>query len=168
MEQNQNAYVVSSSLDGLIILWKLKKLQILEKVQTYTIPISVKSSSPQAADNVGITDMVYISLNQNIACIDLDKKVTYINLETNKIEKQLQAAYDGQLTTICLNEINHEIAVGDEAGEIKVFSNLDGKLLFLDQSAHGSPISSLAYSPDGKKLVSGDCYGKLLIWNVNP
>ena len=77
--------------------------------------------------------MVYIPLNQNIACIDLDKKVTYISLENNRIEKQLQAAYDGQLTAITLNEINHEIAVGDEAGEIKVFSNLDGKLLHLDQ-----------------------------------
>ena len=112
--------------------------------------------------------MVYIPLSQNIACIDLDKKVTYVNLETNKIEKQLQAAYDGQLTAICLNELNHEIAVGDEAGEVKVFNNLDGKLLFLDQNAHGSAITSLSYSPDGKKLVSGDTYGKILIWNVNP
>ena len=64
--------------------------------------------------------------------------------------------------------MSHEIAVGDEAGEIKIFNNLDGKLLFLDQHAHGSAITSLCYSPDGKQLVSGDCYGKLLIWNVNP
>ena len=93
--------------------------------------------------------MVYIPLNQNIACIDMDKKVTYINLQNNKIEKQLQAAYDGQLTSICLNEVKHEIAVGDESGEIKIFNNLDGKLLFLDQSSHGCAISSLTYSPDG-------------------
>lgn len=80
----------------------------------------------------------------------MNKKVTYINIENNKVEKQLQAAYDGQLTSICLNEIKHEVAVGDESGEVKVFNNLDGKLLFLDTSSHGSAITSLNYSPDGK------------------
>ena len=49
-----------------------------------------------------------------------------------QISKQLEASYDGQLTTICLNEFKHEIAVGDDAGEVKIFSNLDGKLLHLD------------------------------------
>ena len=160
--------VSSSSLDGLIIIWKLKKLQILERVNTFSIPVSVKSGSKQPHESTGVIDMVYIVVSQTIACIDMDKKVTYINLQTNLIEKQLQAAYDGQLTAISLNELNHEIAVGDEAGEIKIFSNLDGKLLFLDQHAHASPITSLCYSPDGKQLVSADCYGKLLIWNVNP
>lgn len=150
MEYRDQQYVASSSLDGLIILWKLKKLQILERVQTFTIPVAMKNGQAQPEDSIGILGMVFIPLSQNIACIDMDKKVTYINLENNKIEKQLQAAYDGQLTTICLNEIKHEIAVGDEAGEIKVFNNLDGKLLFLDQSAHGSAITSLGYSPDGK------------------
>ena len=33
--------------------------------------------------------MVYIQLSNSIACIDLDKKVTYINLETFEIDKQL-------------------------------------------------------------------------------
>ena len=63
--------------------------------------------------------------------------------------------------------MKHEIAVGDEAGEVKVFNNLDGRLLFLDQASHGSAITSLSYSPDGNKLISGDCYGKILIWNCN-
>ena len=36
-----------------------------------------------------------------------------------QVEKQLEAAYEGSLTAICLNELKHEIAVGDDAGEIK-------------------------------------------------
>lgn len=39
--------------------------------------------------------MVFIPLSNSIACIDLDKKVTYIGLENFEIDKQLQAAYDG-------------------------------------------------------------------------
>jgi len=101
-----------------------------------------------------------------VACIDLDRKVSFINLGTNAVEKQLEAAYDGGLTSISLNEQRHEIAVGDEAGELKVFSNLDGKLMHLDQTSHSCPITSLSYSPDGTKLLSGDGAGKLFIWKV--
>lgn len=68
---------------------------------------------------------------------------------------------------MCLNELSHEIAVGDEAGEIKVFSNLDGKLVHLDQVAHGAAVTSLAYSPDGARLISGDEEGRILIWKIN-
>jgi len=39
--------------------------------------------------------MVYIALSNSIACIDIDKKVSYLNLDNFAIEKQLQAAYDG-------------------------------------------------------------------------
>ena len=44
----------------------------------------------------------------------------------------MEAAYDGELTSITLNDQRHEVAVGDEAGELKIFSNLDGKIVFLD------------------------------------
>ena len=108
--------------------------------------------------------MVYIPLSNSIAAIDSDKKISYINLDKMKIEKQLQAAYDGQLTSICLNESRHEIAVGDDAGEIKIFSNTDGKLIFLDTTAHASPVTSLTFAPDGQRLISGDAHGRILIW----
>ena len=119
----------SASLDGIIILWHLKRFERLEKVSIITIPFAM--SADQSLEN-GVINMVYIPVSNSIACIDLDRKVSYIGLESCTIEKQLQAAYDGQLTSICLSEIRHEIAVGDESGEIKIFSNLDGKLQYLD------------------------------------
>ena len=70
------------------------------------------------------------------------------------------------MTSICNNDPRHEIAVGDESGEIKIFSNLDGKLVHLDQQSHGNPVSSLAFSPDGLKMISGDSLGKIIIWKV--
>ena len=63
--------------------------------------------------------------------------------------------------------MRHEIAVGDENGEIKIFNNLDGKLLHIYQISHGAAVTSLAYSPDGAKLISGDHFGKILIWRIN-
>ena len=111
--------------------------------------------------------MVYVPMTNCIVCIDLCRKITYLKLDTMQVEKQLEAAYDGALTCIALNEQRHEIAVGDEAGEVKIFSNLDGKMIFLDQMVHASAVTSLAYSPDGTRLISGDNFGKILIWIVN-
>ena len=48
--------------------------------------------------------MIYVGLSNSIVCIDGEKKVSYINMDSMTIEKQLQAAYDGGLTAICLNE----------------------------------------------------------------
>ena len=152
-----DATCASSSQDGSIIIWKLQKHQILEKLRHITVGEQLE---------LGIISMLYISLTNNLVSIDGEKKVSYINLDTMRIEKQLQAAYDGNLTAICLNDTKHEIAVGDEAGEIKVFNNTDGKLVFLDTLAHSAPITSLRYSPDGQKLISADCHGKMLIWTV--
>jgi WD40 repeat protein len=130
VDKSNECNCASSSLDGTIIVWHLKKFERLEKTKVITIPFSMKTVD-ESLEN-GVISMVYIPVSHSIACIDLDKKVSYVNLNDYCIEKQLQAAYDGQLTTICLSEMRHEIAVGDENGEIKVFSNLDGKLLHLD------------------------------------
>lgn len=39
------------------------------------------------------------------------------------ITKQIEAAYDGNLTCLSINEHRDEIAVGDDSGELKVFNN---------------------------------------------
>ena len=83
-----------------------------------------------------------------------------------EISKQIEAAYDGQLTSICYNEARDQVAVGDDAGEIKVFDVKNGKMLHLDQMSHAVAVTSLSYSPDGAKLVSADSTGKILMWKV--
>ena len=49
-----------------------------------------------------------------------------------EISKQIEAAYDGQLTSLCYNEARDQVAVGDDTGEIKVFDIKNGKMLHLD------------------------------------
>lgn len=110
--------------------------------------------------------MVYIPNSNSIACIDINRKLSYLQLDNLEITRQIEAAYDGQLSSICLNEYRDEVAVGDESGEIKIFSNYNGKLLHLDQMTHACGITSLAYSPDGSRLISGDNNGSVILWKV--
>ena len=82
-------------MDGSIIVWKLQKHQILEKLRHISLGQDIDG---------GIISMIYVGLSNSIVCIDGEKKVSYINMDSMTIEKQLQAAYDGGLTAICLNE----------------------------------------------------------------
>lgn len=68
----------SCSLDGTIIIWSLKRHQILQKESHITIGVEAGGS---------IFNMVYIPLTHNIACIDSEKKISYINLDSLKVEK---------------------------------------------------------------------------------
>ena len=155
VDARNESQVASCSLDGSIVVWKIRQHAALEKLKHVSIC------------EEGLFDMVYVPLTNSLVTIDAEKKVSYVNGDKLTIEKQLQAAYDGNLTSICPNDVRHEIAVGDEAGEIKVFNNTDGKLLFLDSTAHSAPVTSLIYSPDGQRLISGDASGRLIVWSAN-
>jgi len=76
--------------------------------------------------------MCYIPTTNSIACIDVNRKLSFLQLDNMEITKQIEAAYDGQLTSICYNDHRDEVAVGDDAGEIKVFNVKDGRMLHLD------------------------------------
>ena len=110
--------------------------------------------------------MVYIPNTNCLAIIDTNRKLSYLSLDHMEITHSIEAAYDGQLTTICYNEHRDEVAVGDDSGEIKVFGNNDARMLHLDSNSHACSITSLGYCPDGTKLVSGDSDGKILLWRV--
>lgn len=108
-----------------------------------------------------------MTLNNSLAAIDSNRRLYFLDLNGFQVTHSIEAAYDGQLTVLCYNSQRHEVAVGDDAGEIKIFNCNDGKMLHLDQTSHAKGISAIGYNPDGTKLISADCDGKILIWRVN-
>lgn len=59
------------------------------------------------------------------------------------------------------------VTVSDDSGEIKIFNFDDGKLLRLTNNGHAASVTSVAVSPDSKKLISGDVQGGLMIWDID-
>jgi WD40 repeat protein len=57
------------------------------------------------------------------------------------------------------------IAVGDEIGEMKLFSYDDCRLIHLDKP-HGAGISAVAVSPDNTLVVTADETGHILLWRA--
>lgn len=67
---------------------------------------------------------------------------------------QLRLSPDGQL-----------IAVGDDAGEMKLFTYNDCRLIHIEQ-VHAAGISALAVSPDNTLVLSADETGQILFWRA--
>ena len=81
----------------------------------------------------GIISMTFSPGSNTLCCIDTNRKLSFLRLHGQmEISKQIEAAYDGQLTSLCYNEARDQVAVGDDTGEIKVFDIKNGKMLHLD------------------------------------
>jgi WD40 repeat protein len=59
----------------------------------------------------------------------------------------------------------HDVAIGGSAEGICVRSTADGRLKFR-LMGHRAVVTSLAYSPDGKILVSGSGNGMVKVWHI--
>ncbi len=57
------------------------------------------------------------------------------------------------------------ICVGDDVGEMKLFTYEDCRLIHLDQP-HATSISAVAISPDNTLVLTADETGHILFWRV--
>lgn len=61
-----------------------------------------------------------------------------------------------------------KIAVGDAGREIKVWEiGNDVPVITRKWMSHQSTITTIAWSPEGDRLISGAVDGKLIVWNMN-
>jgi len=125
-DQDDSSFA-SSSMDGTIILWKLiNPLRTLQKIDII---------QPHHSDK-GIIDLAFIPYSNNIALIDLSRRIQIYSIDNNEMIFAIEAAYDGNLTAITFNSQRNEVAVADEVGEIKIFSTISGKMVYIDQANH--------------------------------
>ena len=57
------------------------------------------------------------------------------------------------------------IVVGDDAGEMKLFTYSDCRLIHLER-VHTSPISAVCVSPDNTLILTADEYGQIFFWRI--
>lgn len=73
-----------------------------------------------------------------------------------------------KITALRISPDGMKIAVGDSGREIKVWEiGNDVPVITRKWMSHQSTVTTIAWSPDGDRLVSGSVDGKLIIWNMN-
>ncbi len=93
-----------------------------------------------------------------------DGSVTVVDLQTLMVQKRLSGS-EKNARTIAIHVERGEIAVGYSDNFIRIFG-LDDFVLKQEWAAHTNSVFTLAYSPDGKLLLSGSRDARLKAWSV--
>lgn len=73
----------------------------------------------------------------------------------------------GGYTTAAFGASGARLALGMATGYVKVLDLDSMRWLLWVESAHGSAVRSLAFTPDGRRLLSGGEDGRVLIWSLS-
>jgi WD40 repeat protein len=57
------------------------------------------------------------------------------------------------------------LALGNWTGVVRIIQLSNGELI-ASEAVHKGRVYRLAFTPDGKQLISGDEYGTIFIWNL--
>ena len=72
---------------------------------------------------------------------------------------------EGEVHSITLSQDNELIAIGDDAGELKLFTYRDCRLIHIE-TAHAAPLSAVKISPDNTLILTGDTIGHIFFWRI--
>ena len=92
----------------------------------------------------------------------------YDALSGTAVHRELEAATDG-LTAFAIHPKGDVIAVGDDAGSVRLLAYPSGVEIAKEQLFPGSKrlphggTTALAWSPSGSMLVAGDCHGEVVV-----
>lgn len=109
--------------------------------------------------------MVYNQHVNELLALGLDKRVTYWSVKEKKMTKQLQAGLESEVNALEVSPDGQLIVVGDESGEMKLFTYEDCRLIHMD-APHYHSICALAVSPDNTLILTADVNGQIFFWRL--
>ncbi|KAA9340818.1 WD40 repeat domain-containing protein [Adhaeribacter soli] len=142
--------------DLLVIGQNFKGLQIVA-------PEAKKLVQTVALPPVAIFDLAYSEKEQLLYAGLADGTLVMLETVGFTVKKVVKLS-DKSLRCFALNEVRNELAAGYSDHSIRIF---DAQTLELKQQvdAHANSVFTLAYTPNGKFLLSGSRDAHLRIWN---
>lgn len=107
----------------------------------------------------GVNDLRYTPDGRALA-ISSGESIHLWDVANQKLLRQIKAGAPFAISTD-----SSVLATGDRFGAIELWSIESGKLI-IQREGHGDRISSIAFSPDGTRLITGSSDGIGIIWDV--
>jgi WD40 repeat protein/serine/threonine protein kinase len=145
--------VVTSSRDGTIRTWNVLSGQL-----ETTIPLRAALIPPLSDDRVWVW-VARSSISDTLQLINPRDGTVFQTLVRPELSRRINTASVGVSQS-------HQIGItGAQSGVVRFFRLADG--VDLDaEVAHHTAIIALSVSPDGDRCATGDCDGRVVIWNV--
>lgn len=126
-----------------------------------------------------ITGLAFTPDRRQLVSAGKDKVIRVWNLAAGRVQRTIRGEIgqgpDGEIYAMALSPDGRWLAAGgwfDDArarvpccGDIRLYDFQSGRLVALLRG-HSEPVSALAFSPDGARLVSGATDGTAVIWDV--
>lgn len=144
----QGDNIVSCAMDDTVRITPLNSRE-------YAAPIGV--DAPAADIAVGLKDKnLVIAVTSAAVLVIRNKQVVH------------KTAVKYQASSVALSADETKVAVGGKDNNVYIYSLSGDKLTeTASLKGHRGPLSSIAYSPDGKYLATGDHNRELLIWDAS-
>ncbi len=145
--------LASSAYDGRLIIWD------------YTTKHQLKDFWPESQDNIyNYSSLLYTSDGKQLIAGKTNGEVVIYNTENWTVIKSIKIdGFGGK--TLALSADNKFIAADASENIIKVIDLSSGSEV-ATMTGHKRTINGLAFSPDGKTLVSGAVDSTAYIWNA--
>ncbi|MDQ2993463.1 MAG: pentapeptide repeat-containing protein [Pseudomonadota bacterium] len=115
-------------------------------------------------ENVHSADIRALAFARNGNLISASEDCT-VKIQTGLVQKVLDAK-QGQVLSIAINPKQESFATGGSDGTIIIWNSITGKLT-LTFKAHNRSVNTIAYSPDGKYLISAGEDKEIKIFSVS-
>lgn len=109
--------------------------------------------------------MEYNERANELLALGQDHRVTYWDVKEMKSVRQLQAGFEVNINAFSVSPDGQLIIVGDETGEIKVFTYADCRLVHIE-TVHSAGVTALGVSPDNTSIISADDHGQIFFWGL--
>ena len=107
--------------------------------------------------------------NNKFLTVGQERKITYWDLRKTQPEVVLESSpykeETDELNSIAISRNNKYFVVGGALGILRIFEFSNGRFVD-DCRAHSNSISSVAFSPDDKQIISTGKDGLVAVWNV--
>lgn len=137
--------VLTACKDGSAILWKSDG----SRIQTFY------------GHSLSVNDAIFTCDGRNAVTISDDATAVVRDLESNTDTK---IQFNSKATAACASPEPEVFAVGTEAGDIYI-TDIAGKILRTFH-AHDARVNSVAFSPDGRHLVSTSSDETAVLWDI--